>query len=66
MPCGRVNSLRLGYSQLRDFADNLIGRKDSMNESGYFSVPGSDRRYDRNKLLAVLLIPLAMSLLQVS
>jgi len=37
-----------------------------MNESRYFSVPGSDRRYDRNKLLAVLLIPLAMSLLQVS
>ncbi len=32
----------------------------------FFSVPGSDRKYDRNIILAVLLISLMMSLLQVS
>ena len=31
-----------------------------------FTVPGSDRVYDRNYLLVVLLVPLLMSLLQVS
>ncbi|MCF2706556.1 MFS transporter [Arcanobacterium haemolyticum] len=37
-----------------------------MANSRYFTVPGSERTYDRNKLLGVLLIPLAMALLQVS
>ncbi|VEI12676.1 MFS transporter [Trueperella bialowiezensis] len=32
----------------------------------YFSVAGSDRVYDRNKLLAVLLVPLMMTLMQIS
>ncbi len=34
--------------------------------SPYFTVPGSERTYDRRKLLGVLLIPLAMALFQVS
>lgn len=34
--------------------------------SKYFTVEGSDRRYNRNVLLVVLLVPLMMSLLQVS
>lgn len=32
----------------------------------YIHVPGSNRVYDRNKLLAVLLVPLLMTLMQVS
>lgn len=32
----------------------------------FFTVAGSDRVYDRNKLLAVLLVPLMMTLMQVS
>ncbi|WRS29221.1 MFS transporter [Actinomycetaceae bacterium MB13-C1-2] len=37
-----------------------------MNNSRYFTVPGSDRKYDRNWMLVVLLISLALTLLQVS
>lgn len=37
-----------------------------MNNSRYFTVPGSDREYDRNWMLVVLLISLALTLLQVS
>ena len=37
-----------------------------MNNSRFFTVPGSPRKYDRNWMLAVLLISLAMTLLQVS
>lgn len=37
-----------------------------MNNSRYFTVPGSDRTYDRNWMLVVLLISLALTLLQVS
>ncbi len=37
-----------------------------MNNSRYFTVPGSDQKYDRNWMLAVLLISLALTLLQVS
>lgn len=37
-----------------------------MNNSRYFTVPGSSRKYDRNWMLAVLLISLMLSLLQVS
>ena len=39
--------------------------KEAMN-TRFFTVPGSDRKYDRNIILAVLLISLMMSLLQVS
>lgn len=37
-----------------------------MNNSRFFTVPGSDRTYDRNWMLIVLLISLALTLLQVS
>lgn len=37
-----------------------------MNNGQFFEVPGSGRRYDRNWMLAVLLISLMLSLLQVS
>ena len=37
-----------------------------MDNSRFFTVPGSDREYDRNWMLAVLLISLALTLLQVS
>lgn len=37
-----------------------------MNNSRFFTVPGSPREYDRNWMLAVLLISLALTLLQVS
>lgn len=37
-----------------------------MENTRYFTVPGSARKYDRNWMLAVLLISLMMSLLQVS
>lgn len=37
-----------------------------MNNSRFFTVTGSDRTYDRNWMLAVLLISLALTLLQVS
>lgn len=37
-----------------------------MNNSRYFTAPGSDRTYDRNWMLVALLISLALTLLQVS
>ncbi len=37
-----------------------------MNNPRFFTVPGSDRKYDRNWMLLVLLISLALTLLQVS
>ncbi|MDO4888607.1 MAG: MFS transporter [Actinomycetaceae bacterium] len=37
-----------------------------MNNSRYFELPGSNKRYDRNIMLAVVLVALAMALLQVS
>lgn len=41
-------------------------RKVPLNNTRYFTVPGSDRTYDRNWMLLVLLISLALTLLQVS
>lgn len=40
--------------------------KDGMENTRYFTIPGSDRTYDRNKLLVVLIVALVMSLIQVS
>ena len=37
-----------------------------MNNPRFFTVPGSDRTYDRSWMLAVLLVSLALTLLQVS
>ncbi|MDY5131152.1 MFS transporter, partial [Actinotignum timonense] len=37
-----------------------------MENTRYFTIPGSDRTYDRNKLLVVLIVALVMSFIQVS
>lgn len=56
------------HPQAKNAADANQKTKKSkdLHDPRYIHVPGSNRVYDRNKLLAVLLVPLLMTLMQVS